>query len=163
MTTLTVWTFDTPTGAKNAVETLQRLDDQGFIQVHDAAMVSWPEGKKKPKTEQLHSLARAGALKGAFWGVLFGLLFFMPLLGVAIGAAIGGGSGALGDVGISDGFIKQVKEQVTPGTSALFVYTSDAVLDKVVADFKATGARLIQTNLSPEEDAKLREAFGEDD
>jgi uncharacterized membrane protein len=163
MTTLTVWTFDTPTAAKDAVETLQRLDEQGLIQVHDAAMVSWPEGKKKPKTEQLHSLGRAGAKRGAFWGLIFGVLFFMPLLGVAIGAAIGGSTGALADVGISDGFIKQVREQVTPGTSALFVYTSEAVLDKVVDDFKATGAKLIQTDLSAEEEARLRDVFGEDD
>ena len=163
MATMTVWMFDTPTGAEHAVETLKRLDEQDLIQLHDAATVSWPPDKKKPKTHQLHTLARAGALRGAFWGLLFGVLFFMPLLGVAVGAALGGGGGALADVGIDDGFINKVRERVTPGTSALFAFTSDAVLDQVKEAFKPTGAELIQTNLSPEDEAKLREVFGEDD
>ena len=43
--------------------------------------MTWPAGKKKPKTQQLNSLTGAGALGGAFWGLLFGLIFFVPLLG----------------------------------------------------------------------------------
>jgi uncharacterized membrane protein len=164
MATMTVWRFDTPTGAENAIETLRSLEDQQLIQIHDAATVSWPPNKKKPKTNQLHpSLRKIGALRGAFWGLLFGVLFFMPLLALGVGAAIGGATGALADVGIDDGFIKTVRERVTPGTSALFVLTSDAVLEKVSDTFKATGAELIQTNLSAEEEAKLREVFAEDD
>ena len=90
MATLTVWKFDTPDGAERATETLADLQKQELIKVHDAAVVSWPEGKKKPKTRQLSGLAGAGALGGAFWGLLFGLLFFVPLLGMAVGAAMGG-------------------------------------------------------------------------
>ena len=89
--------------------------------------MTWPEDRKKPKTEQLHSLVGVGALGGAFWGLLFGLIFLVPLLGAAVGAATGAFAGALTDVGIDDGFIKEVRETVTPGTSALFLMTSDAV------------------------------------
>ena len=89
MATLTVWKFDSAGGADNAVATLEMLAKEELITVHDAATVSWPEGKKKPKTHQLAGLAGAGALGGAFWGLLFGLLFFVPLLGMAIGAAAG--------------------------------------------------------------------------
>ena len=42
-------------------------------------LVSWKDGARRPKTQQLHNLAGAGALGGAFWGLLFGLLFFVPL------------------------------------------------------------------------------------
>ena len=38
-----------------------------MITLEDAAVVSWPQGNKKPKTRQLHStrvLARAGAHSG---------------------------------------------------------------------------------------------------
>jgi len=161
--TMTVWMFDTPTGAERAVETLKRLDEQDLIQLHDAATVSWPPDKKKPKTHQLHTLARKKALRGAFWGLLFGVIFFMPLLGVAAGAAMGGGAGALTDLGIDQGFINSVQERVVPGTSALFAFTSDAVLDQVKEAFKPTGAELIQTSLSDEDAAKLREVFGDDD
>ena len=99
--------------------------------MHDGAVVSWPADRKKPKTRQMSSLVGAGALGGAFWGMLFGLIFLMPLLGMAIGAATGAAGGALSDVGIDDEFIAEVRKQVTPGTSALFVLTSDAVTDKV--------------------------------
>lgn len=162
MATLTVWKFDTATGADEAVSTLESLSKQELITIHDAATVSWPEDKKKPKTHQLANLTGAGAVGGAFWGLLFGLLFFVPFLGAAIGAAAGALGGAMSDVGIDDDFIASVREKVTPGTSALFVMSSDAVLDKVHDAFSGVKAELIQTNLSDEEEAKLREAFAED-
>jgi uncharacterized membrane protein len=162
MATLTVWKFDTVDGAEQAEATLESLSKQELIKIHDAATVSWAEGKKKPKTRQLSSLAGAGALGGAFWGLLFGLLFFIPFLGAAIGAAAGALGGAMADVGIDDDFINSVKQKITPGTSALFVMTSDAVVDKVHDAFQGQHAELIQTNLSDEQEAKLREAFAEE-
>ena len=143
------------------MERLQMLQSQQLITVQDAAMVSWEAGKKKPKTRQLHDTKMGGALGGAFWGMLFGLIFFIPILGLAIGAASGALFGSLADVGISDSFIKSVRDQITPGTSALFLLSSDAVIDRVKEEFPAHEAELISTNLSAEQEAKLREAFAE--
>lgn len=162
MATLTAWKFDTPDGADEAERTLIALSKEELIQIHDAATVSWPPGSKKPKTRQLASLTGAGALGGAFWGLLFGLLFFVPLLGMAVGAAAGALGGSLADVGIDDDFIDSVRSKVTPGTSALFVLSSDAVLDRVKGAFEGHHAELIHTNLSNEDEAKLREVFEED-
>ena len=162
MATLTVWKFDSPTGAQEAANTLERLSKQGLITVHDAAVVEWEEGKKKPKTRQLQNMTAVGALSGAFWGMLFGLLFFIPFLGAAIGAAAGALGGAFSDVGIDDDFINAVKQNIVPGTSALFVLSSDAVIDKVHNAFEGVNAELVKTNLSDEQEAKLREAFAED-
>jgi uncharacterized membrane protein len=159
--TLTVWKFESDSGAETAVETLKDLQRQELITVHDAAVVSWAEGAKKPKTRQLNNLAGVGALGGAFWGLLFGILFFIPLIGAAVGAGIGALSGSLTDVGIDDSFIKQLKEKITPGTSALFVLTSDATLDRVHDEFKGQKAELISTNLSHDQEAALREVFAE--
>jgi uncharacterized membrane protein len=161
MQTLSVWRFDTAAGADQAVGTLEDLAKQQLITVLDAATVSWAEGAKRPKTRQLHNLAGAGALGGAFWGLLFGLLFFVPLLGMAIGAAAGALSGSLTDVGISDEFIKKTREQITPGTSALFVMSADAVLDKVAAAFAGQKPELLSTNLSDDQEKALRAAFAE--
>jgi uncharacterized membrane protein len=162
MATLTVWKFPDENGAEDAVEKLEQLQRQELIEVHDAAVVSWPAGKKKPRTRQLHSLTGVGALGGAFWGLLFGLIFFVPLFGLAIGAAAGAIGGAMTDVGIDDDFIKRIRSQVTPGTSALFALTSDAVMDRVQGAFSGEKAELLTTNLSKEQEAKLREAFAED-
>jgi uncharacterized membrane protein len=160
--TLTVWKFPTALGAQRAESILEQLQKQELIKVHDAATVSWPEGAKKPKTRQLNNLAAAGGLGGAFWGLLFGLIFFVPLLGMAIGAATGALAGSLGDVGIDDDFIKEVRDQVTPGTSALFVMTSGAVMDKVGQAFEGMDMQLISTNLSDDQEKALREAFSEE-
>ncbi len=161
MATLSVWKFQDPLGAERAEATLESLQKQELITVHDAAVVSWPEGKKKPKTHQMHSMAAVGALGGSFWGLLFGLIFFVPFLGLAVGAAVGAITGSMADVGIDDDFIKTARDKITPGTSALFVLTSDAVQDKVRAAFEGQHIELIQTNLSSDQEKKLREAFEE--
>jgi uncharacterized membrane protein len=163
MATLTVWKFNDPDGADAALAKLEELQRGELIKVEDAAVVSWPEGRKKPKTRQAHTLAGAGAMGGAFWGLLFGLIFFIPLLGMAIGAAAGALAGSMTDVGIDDAFIKEARDKITPGTSALFVMTSGAVQDRVREAFRGTDMELIETNLSEEEEAKLREAFAEEE
>jgi uncharacterized membrane protein len=162
MASLTVWKFETPYGADAALQKLQSLASQQLITVQDAAVVSWETGRKKPKTRELHDTKMGGALGGGFWGLLFGLIFFVPLLGLAIGAASGALFGSLADVGISDSFIKSVRDQVTPGTSALFLLSSDAVIDRVKQEFSGEQAELISTNLSSEQEAKLRAAFEQD-
>ncbi len=163
MATLTAWKFDTPNGADEALAKLEKLNRDYLINLHDAAVVSWEVGKKKPKTHEMHDTAAAGALGGGFWGLLFGLIFFVPLLGLAVGAASGALIGSMRDVGISDDFIRDAREKVTPGTSALFALTSGAVQDKVADEYRGTEAELIRTNLSDEQEAQLREAFGLED
>jgi uncharacterized membrane protein len=162
MATLTAWAFDTVDGAEQASQKLQALQSQELIKIQDAAVVSWEPGKKKPKTRQLSNMTATGALGGTFWGMLFGLIFFVPLLGAAIGAGIGALAGSMTDVGIDDSFINSVKQRVTPGTSALFVLSSDAVIDRIKDVFGDTQAELIASNLTEEQEAKLRDVFVEE-
>lgn len=159
MATLTVWKFDDAGGAEKALRVLSDAQTQELITIDDAAWVSWEEGKKKPKTHQGRSTTGAGAVWGSFWGLLFGLLFFVPLLGLAVGAGMGALSGSLADVGIDDRFIRDVRDKVVPGTSALFVLSHDAVVDRIAEQFASTNPELVQTNLSEADEAKLREVF----
>jgi uncharacterized membrane protein len=162
MATLTALKFDTPDGAAQALGLLESLQKQQLIQIHDAATVSWEPGKKKPKTKQATSLAGVGALDGAFWGMLFGLIFFVPFLGMAIGAAMGALTGSMMDVGIDDDFIKASRDKITPGTSALFLLSSGAVMDRVAEAAKGLPKfEIIATNLTAEQEAKLKETFAE--
>ena len=162
MATLTAWAFPGSGDAERAVEQLKALQAQQLVTIQDAAIVSWEIGAKKPKTRQLNNLAGAGALGGAFWGMLFGLLFFVPLLGAAVGAAVGALTGSMADVGIDDNFINGVKQRVTPGTSALFLLSSDAVVDRVKEGMGEFNGDLVASNLSADEEAKLREVFSEE-
>jgi uncharacterized membrane protein len=97
MATVTVLQFATSEGANDALARIQDLQKQHLIKLHDAAIVSWPTGKKSPKTKQLVDLVSAGTLDGMFWGMLFGLIFFNPLFGMAVGSAFGGLGGAFRD------------------------------------------------------------------
>ncbi len=159
MATITVLKFETADGAKHGLEVVQGLQKQQLITLDDAAVVTWPVGKKKPSTKQLANLAGIGALDGAFWGMLFGLIFFVPLLGMAVGAGLGALVSKFADYGIDDDFIKSVQSEVTEGTSALFLMTSDAVKDRVADALKELEFEIITTNLSKEEEDNLREAF----
>ncbi len=163
METLTVLEFDTAEGAQKALHVVEDLSKRQLINLHDAAIVTWPEGKKKPKTEQLHNLAGVGALSGAFWGMLFGLIFFIPIFGMVVGAAMGALAGSMSHVGINEDFIKSVRGKVTEGTSALFLMTSGAVEDRVADAMKQFKFEIIATNLSAEEEKKLHEAFAEEE
>ncbi len=160
MAALTVWKFDTVEGAGEALKKLESLSKQQLITVEDAAIVYWETGKKKPKNYQAHSLTGAGALGGAFWGMLFGLIFFVPFFGLAVGAAVGALAGHFSDYGIDDKFIKEVQSEVTEGTSALFLLTSDSTVDKVQDAFKDTQMELIRSNLTNEQEAQLLEDYG---
>lgn len=157
--TVSVLAFSTADGAKEGLDVIKGLSSQHLIKLHDAAIVTWPEGKKRPKTRQLVSLVGAGALDGAFWGLLFGLIFFVPFFGMAVGAAMGALGGKFADYGLDDDFIKSIRAQVTEGTSALFLMTSGAVTDKVVDEMKGMDFELLTTNLSAEEEEELRLAF----
>ena len=163
MATFSVLKFDTPEGADQALDTVQNLASQYLIKLHDAAVVTWPTGKKKPKTRQLRNLAGLGALGGAFWGMLFGIIFFVPLLGMAIGATMGALSGSLRNVGINDEFIQDCKDKITEGTSALFLMTTDATEDKVIDAMKEHKFEILTTNLSKEQEDALRAAFSDEE
>jgi uncharacterized membrane protein len=159
MATLTVLKFDRPEGAEKMLDKVKSLQKQQLIVVQDAAIVTWPQGKKAPKTKQAVNLAGLGALDGAFWGMLFGLIFFVPFFGMAVGAAFGALGGKMQDYGIDDDFIKSVRDQVTEGTSALFLLSDKAVRDKVADELKGEKFELIASNLTKEQEDELMAAF----
>lgn len=159
MSSLLVLAFIDEDGAGRMITELQSLQKQNFISIKDAAIViRKPDGKIK--IQQANSLVGKGALGGAFWGMLIGLLFFMPWLGMAVGAVTGALAGKLTDYGIEDSFIKEVGAVIRPGHSALFLLVEQFAEDKVIAALARHKATLLRTNLTMEDEVKLREAFG---
>jgi uncharacterized membrane protein len=157
---LVVLEFHTPDGAEKGLEIAVGLQKKQLLQLLDAAIVTWPKGKRKPKTRHLGDLTAAGAVDGAFWGMLFGLIFFMPFFGAAIGALTGALSGHFADYGIGREFIEQVRGKVTEGTSALFLLVGQVTPDRVIEAFKAAPKfEIIASNLSHEQEEKLKAAF----
>ena len=80
--TLVVLKFDTPEGADEGLAIAAKLQKEHLMEIQDVATVSWPQGKKRPKTHHGQG-ACGGAWYGAFWGMLIGWIFFVPFLGAA--------------------------------------------------------------------------------
>ncbi|MBD8079568.1 DUF1269 domain-containing protein [Cellulosimicrobium arenosum] len=159
MATFTVWKFDTPEGADTASGILHDAASQGLVTMIDTAVVSWPEGAKKPTTRHGQQGEWRGAGWGAFWGFLLGMLFFIPLIGAAAGAAIGVAAKAMEAVGINKDQLERIREGVTPGSSALFAVTEGADMDRLGERFHGAVGTLVSTNLTPAEKANLLETF----
>jgi uncharacterized membrane protein len=155
---LIVFAFENGTGAAEMANELQSLQKEQLVTLSDAAtVVRRADGKVKVK--QTTNLVGAGALGGAFWGMLIGLLFVMPWMGLAIGAVSGAIAGKFTDIGIDDGFIKEVGATIQPGQSALFLMVEEWTEDKVLPELVKYDAKVLRTNLSAEDEAKLKEAF----
>jgi len=159
MTTFTVWKFDEPDGAGQAERILKTAESDGLVQVIDRALISWPVGAKRPTSKHPDDDVRSGAGWGAFWGLLFGALFFVPLLGAAAGAGTGALVRAMQKVGITQEEMDTLRWQITEGTSALFVVTDEADLERLGERFRGMGWVLIDTNLTDVERGHLLDTF----
>src|SRR5215510_8189937 len=158
MSTLVAIGYDDQFKADEVRLTLLKLQKEYLIDMEDA-VVAVKDPKGKVRLQQAVNLTKAGALSGGFWGTLIGLIFLNPLLGMAVGATAGAVSGALADLGIDDKFMKDLAASMKPDTSVLFVLVRKATPDKVLAEIKGTGGRVLKTSLSHDDEAKLQAAL----
>src|SRR5262245_60581701 len=113
------------TAANDALRALQRLDDEGSIELYSAAVVTKQSDGQLKILDRKDSLIGAGTLLGMSTGALVGLL--AGPVGAAAGAAVTGAAalgagGLIGDLaysGFSGDFIRRAGERLTPGKSAV--------------------------------------------
>ncbi len=159
MSELMVLGFENEAAAEDFGATLSQLQKDMIVQLQDAAMVVRDEDGKPHVKHDTH-LVGAGALGGAFWGMLFGLIFLMPFLGLAIGAGLGALFGKLGKTGIDKQVLEQMGDAVPPGKAGWFLLIGQMTEDKFLAAVQGTGARLVRSNLTHEQEEELKKAFG---
>jgi uncharacterized membrane protein len=144
--------------AEAARQKLYELQREYLIEMGDAVVaVRQPDGHVK--LNQMINMTAAGAASGALWGTLVGLIFLNPLLGAAVGAGAGALSGRFTDIGIGDKFMKDAAEALQPGQAALCVLVRKVTADKVIPEMAKFGGTVLRTNLSEEQEAKLRAAI----
>ena len=144
--------------AEAARAKLMELQKEYLIELGDA-VVAERQADGAVKLLQLINTTAAGAAGGAMWGTLIGLLFLNPLLGAAAGAGAGALSGYLTDVGIDDKFLKDATQALTPGQAALCVLVRKVTADKVLPAMAHFGGVVLRTNLTSEQETKLRDAL----
>ena len=149
--------FDSEDDARSALGSLRGLEKAGQIHFEDTAIVAHhADGKFEVKNEA-SSTTETGAVVGALLG---GLLFVVfPIAGIALGAAAGAGVGALLGNGVDGDFVKEVKEQLPPGKSALFLVIKDASADATIPALRRYHGEVIQTTLDEDTESALRDAM----
>ncbi|MEB3201149.1 MAG: DUF1269 domain-containing protein [Synechococcaceae cyanobacterium] len=158
MSTLVVVGFPTAEEAEQVRRELVDIQREQLLALEDAVVV------ERDKDSHVHlrqavNLTAAGAVGGGFWGTLVGLLFLNPLLGAAVGAGIGAASGSLTDIGIDDGFMRELGETLPAGSAALCLLLRNATPERVIERLRshAPHARLLRTNLSQTDEENLRQ------
>jgi uncharacterized membrane protein len=158
MSTLVAIGYNDPYKAEEVRLMLRKMKKDYLIDLEDA-VVAVKDEKGKVRLNQAFSLTGAGAVSGGFWGALIGLLFLNPLLGMVVGASAGAVSGALTDVGINDGFMKELADTMKPNSSVLFALVRSSTPDRVLDELKGTGGKVLHSSLSHENEAKLQQAI----
>jgi uncharacterized membrane protein len=130
-TTLTVWLYDSAMGAAAGEVRLKDLQQQGAITVVDAVTVTWVPGAHEPRVGHLRHETTSAATRGSVLGALVGSLLLTPVVGAAAGAGIAALAQKVRGSGIDDAFLEELKANLSSGTSALLVLSSDADLDVV--------------------------------
>ncbi len=160
MADLVVIAYPDEAAAEAARRRIFELQKEYLIELGDA-VVAVRQDDGTVKLNQLINMTAAGAASGGMWGALIGLLFLNPLLGAAVGAGAGALSGRFTDIGINDGFMKEAGEALTPGQAALCLLIRKVTADKVVPEMAKLGGTILRTNLSDEQEARLRQRLAE--
>jgi uncharacterized membrane protein len=140
MSTLLGFAFPTENGAHEVLPVIKDLQHHHQLNVEDAEIVAHAQDGT-PRVEEVTSLVTEGAWGGAFWGLLGGLIHRHR------------------DVGIDHDFIREVEGKVLPGHSALFMHVREVDIDHVLAALEPYEPEVLQTSLSAEQEALLREAL----
>jgi len=154
MNQVIVVAFDHFDDARAAMRGLRAMEREGRIRFEDTALVERDPDGAAHVTNEVSGTTETAAAVGAIIG---GLLSFMFPVGIAVGAAAGAAVGASLDTGVSGASIDDVKTTLRPGRSALFLVIREAQAEPVMAVLRSFPGEVLQTNLSGEAEAALRD------
>jgi uncharacterized membrane protein len=146
---LAVFSFDSDLRAAEFLTAALRLQEEGKLRIEDAVFVHKSASGSTSVRETTDPSPGGAAISSGFWGLLFGAILGVPIAGMAVGATAGAVAAAAIDTGVPDDLVRQLREQITPGTTALALLTSTIDQDAVLAELKRfAGARLVTGTLS---------------
>ena len=157
--------FDEPLKANEFLLAAARLQRHEQIRLHDAVFIERDTAGRSAVRETKDLTPQRGALGGGMWGLLIGTLLGGPVAGLIGGAASAGGGALLGkliDTGIKDGKIKELRDAVPPGTTALALLVSHLSLGDLQRELaRFPGATLVESDLPEAAVTAVRIALGE--
>ena len=158
MPTLVVIAYADETSAATAGEQAQRLVRHLEIET-DAIAEARRDGHGQLHLTTNHRPVAGDVSWGIFWMLVFALLFDPPS---PREEETGSGMDALLEMiagsGVDESFQVQVRDRLTPGTSALFLALGAARPDRIPEILGQYGGELLQTTVTADRFAALREA-----
>lgn len=133
-TELLVLAYNKESTAPKALQTLQRLVEEGQISLRNAAaLVKNKDGRVFAK-EMGDIDLKQGALFGAIVGGLIGLVGgpVGAVVGAVAGATTGGVAAHAIDFGFPDDYLTDLQASLQPGSSALIVLVEKSWIDKII-------------------------------
>jgi uncharacterized membrane protein len=122
-TELLVLFFDDIDKADKALEEVKELERYKYLKIADAAVLKCDAEGKATLKETNDFSGKKGAIVGAVGGVVVAALMGPVgwVAGAAMGAGIGGVGAHLGDRGLPNEELEDLKAQLSPNTSALII------------------------------------------
>jgi uncharacterized membrane protein len=158
MSDLIVVVFDDIEQAGEAFQSLKGMQHAGQLGIDDAAVIVKNESGKVSVKNTLDTGVKYGALGGSVLGLLLASIFF-PLAGLIVGAGLGALVGKTFGKGVDQSFVREVTDQLEPGSSALFVMVNAQHTGGVVAAMQPYKGNLYQTTLPTDVEEALRDAL----
>ena len=155
MSNLVVITFDNEEEAGKVRETLKSAERSNLLSLDDSAVVVKDEEGELHVKNEMDRGVKIGAVGGGMLGLVIGSIVF-PVAGTIIGALGGALVGKSADVGIDQKFVKEVSEDLQPGTSAIFFIVREANPDAAMSALRPYKGTVRQTSLPPEAEEELR-------
>jgi uncharacterized membrane protein len=154
---LIVVVFDRLEDARTAMRTIRQLEREGLVQLEDSAIVERAEDGKVRVKNELSGATEMGAAVGALIGAV--ITFFFPVVGMVVGGTVGALVGSMLRTGVEKDFVEEVKRQLSPGRSALFLVIRHADADALVAAMRPFKGEVLQATLPSDVEEELREAL----
>ncbi len=152
--------FEDEATAKKAYNDLQKAEKDKKFDLENIVLISkGADGKinLKEAAEKITGEVGIGALVGGALGLLAGPVGFITL--GAAGAALGGISAKLDDVGFDDERLRNLGEELEPGSSAILAVLESVYSEKLTQELKKHGARVAVEDLPKD----LKQILGEGD
>lgn len=159
-TELQIFTFNTLTGADGMFGALKELQNNDFIELLDAVIITKDLNNKVEVRQPLEVGPAKGAAFGALTGAVVGLLGGPggAIVGFAAGALTGSATGAALEAELPTADIKALAlEELDPGDSALVVYIDEIWIDQIEQAAEDFGAAVHRQILSDQRKAEREE------
>ena len=159
---LVILKYDGRDTAEQALVGLERLEDQGHVELADAVLVrKTPRGKIKLDRTR-HASAREGAAIGGGLGLLIGAAVGGRAVVAALGAVAGGAGVRLKNSGISAETLHALEDRLSTEQSALALLIESADWESLRPRIGDYGEQVLVAEFSPEDEAALASVLADD-